>query len=101
MRREPITGKAFRVFYDDRNSARLVGEEQVVEAMVADSPSNSLIGAVSVEIWLTKMLGLNVRKWPLSVDGRGDEWAPWMAGRTADVSVAGLLFTRALRYFRS
>jgi hypothetical protein len=57
VRREPITGRALRVIYDDRDPARLVGEEQVVEAMVAGSPSEGLMGAGFVEIRLTRLIG--------------------------------------------
>lgn len=57
VRREPITGTAFLVLYDDSDPARLVGEEQVAEDITADSPSDGLMGAGFVEIRLTKLLG--------------------------------------------
>ena len=57
VRREPITGRGFHVFYDDKDPSRLVGEEQVDDATVGGSPSDGLMGAAFVEMRLTRLLG--------------------------------------------
>lgn len=56
VRREPVTGRAFRVLYEDSDPACLVAEEQVAEPMADGSPSDGLMGAGFVEIRLTKLL---------------------------------------------
>jgi len=53
---EELTGRAFRVIYDDDNPNRVVREEQVDPNELAGLPKDGLSGAGAVERMLTRML---------------------------------------------
>jgi hypothetical protein len=53
---EELTGRAFKVIYDDDNPNRVVREEQVDPNELAGLPKDGLSGAGAVERMLTRML---------------------------------------------
>jgi Immunity protein 26 len=53
---EELTGRAFKVIYDDTNPNRVVREERIDPSELADLPQDGLSGAEAVEIVLTSLL---------------------------------------------
>ncbi len=56
VRYEELTGRSFRVFYDDDDPARLLREEQVAPGEAEQAPKDGLMGAGYVEAVLTQLL---------------------------------------------
>lgn len=56
IRYEELTGRSFRVIYDDNDPNRLVREERVEPGVDEQGPTDGLGGAGWVEIRLTKLL---------------------------------------------
>jgi hypothetical protein len=56
VRYEELTGRSFKVFYDDDDPNMLVREEQVAPGSEEQGPSDGLMGAGYVEIVLTSLL---------------------------------------------
>lgn len=53
VRYEELTGRSFRVFYDDDDPNRLVREEEIPPGLAEQAPSDGLMGAGFVERMLT------------------------------------------------
>jgi hypothetical protein len=53
VRYEELTGRSFRVFYDDDDPVQVMREEQVAPGVGEQGPKNGLMGAGYVEIVLT------------------------------------------------
>lgn len=60
FRFEELSGRWFRVFYDDDDPNRVVREEQVSAAAAQGLPQDGLMGAGFVEIQLGRLLGAHV-----------------------------------------
>jgi immunity protein 26 of polymorphic toxin system len=56
VRFEELTGRSFRVFYDDNDPNRLLREEQVTPGVTEQGPRDGLMGAGYVEKALTSLL---------------------------------------------
>lgn len=56
-RYEELTGRSFRVSYDEKDPSRVVGEEQVPPGKEEHLPPNGLLGDGLVERMLTRILG--------------------------------------------
>ena len=57
VRYEELTGRSFRVFYDDDDPNKLVREEQVEPGADEQGPKDGLMGAGFAEKALTSLLG--------------------------------------------
>ena len=55
-RLEELTGRAFKVIYDDADPNRLLGEERIDRSELASMPKDGLSGAGAVERILTRLL---------------------------------------------
>ena len=53
---EELTGRAFKVIYDDDNPNRVIREEQIDPSELAALPKDGLSGAGAVERMLTRLL---------------------------------------------
>lgn len=53
---EELTGRAFKVIYDDENPNRVIREEQIDASELAGLPQDGLSGAGAVERRLTRIL---------------------------------------------
>ena len=56
VRYEELTGRSFKVFYDDNDPNKLVREEEVDPGVGEHGPRDGLLGAVAVEKLLTSQL---------------------------------------------
>jgi len=56
VRYEELTGRSFRVFYDDDDPARVLREERVAPGEAEQGPKDGLMGAGYVEAVLTQLL---------------------------------------------
>jgi len=56
VRYEEVTGRSFRVFYEDSDPNKLVREEQVEPGAAEQGPKDGLLGAGAVEKVLTTQL---------------------------------------------
>jgi hypothetical protein len=56
-RHEELTGRSFRVSYDDADPNRLLSEEEIPSVEAEQLPKDGLFGAGAVEKILTKLLG--------------------------------------------
>ncbi|HET7406962.1 MAG TPA: immunity 26/phosphotriesterase HocA family protein [Mycobacteriales bacterium] len=56
VRYEELTGRSFRVFYDDDDPAKMLREEQVTPGTAEHGPRDGLMGAGFVEKVLTREL---------------------------------------------
>jgi hypothetical protein len=59
VRREELTGRVFRVYFDEDNPVHRIREEQVAEADVRGLPRAGLMGAEFVEAALARALSQN------------------------------------------
>jgi hypothetical protein len=57
VRFEELTGRTYRVFYDDANPNRVLGEEPTERSDLERLPGDGLYGAGAVERKLTTLLG--------------------------------------------
>ena len=57
IRYEELTGRSFKVFYDDDDPSKLLREEQVAAGTDEQGPTDGLMGAGYVEKVLTALLG--------------------------------------------
>lgn len=57
VRYEELTGRSFRVFYDDDDPNKLVREEQVAPGDAEQGPKDGLMGAGFAEKVLTSLVG--------------------------------------------
>lgn len=56
VRYEELTGRSFKVFYDDDDPNKLIREEQVAPGSAEQGPKDGLMGAGFVEKALTELL---------------------------------------------
>jgi hypothetical protein len=56
VRYEELTGRSFRVFYDDGDPSRVLREEQVASGEAEQAPKDGLIGAGFAETALSRLL---------------------------------------------
>ena len=56
VRYEELTGRSFKVIYDEDDPARLVREEQITPGIAEQGPKDGLMGAGYVENVLTERL---------------------------------------------
>ncbi len=56
VRYEELTGRSFRVFYDDDDPIRVLREEQVAAGGAEQAPKDGLMGAGFAEAALTRLL---------------------------------------------
>ena len=56
VRYEELTGRSFRVYYDDNDPNRVLREEQVAPGEAEQGPKDGLMGAGFAEAALTRLL---------------------------------------------
>jgi hypothetical protein len=56
IRYEELTGRSFRVFYDDDDPNRVLREEQILPGLAEQGPQDGLMGAGFTEQALTRLL---------------------------------------------
>lgn len=56
VRYEELTGRSYRVFYDDNNPNRVLREQQVAPGEAEQAPKDGLMGAGFAEAALTQLL---------------------------------------------
>jgi hypothetical protein len=56
VRYEELTGRSFRVFYDDNDPTRVIREEQIAPGPDEQGPKDGLMGAGYVELALSALL---------------------------------------------
>ena len=56
-RYEELTGRSFKVFYDDNDPIKVIREEQVAPGDAEQRPGDGLMGSGFAEILLTRLLG--------------------------------------------
>jgi hypothetical protein len=56
VRYEELTGRSFRVFYDDNDPNRVLREEQIAPGEAEQAPKDGLMGAGFAEAALTRLL---------------------------------------------
>jgi len=59
IRYEELTGRSFRVNYDDTDPNKLVGEKEVPPGDAEQGPKDGLLGVGAVEIAMTNLLAAN------------------------------------------
>jgi hypothetical protein len=62
IRYEELTGRTFRVFYDDKNPANVLAEEGILPGEPTEGPKDGSMGHRYVELVLNEIFGIADRK---------------------------------------